>query len=102
MSTTHHNIMALRELPSIGSISRLISKPARKSLSSVQCQRRYASSAEAVSKQESTGQEELADLESQSSFTSNGSESEKVAQYDPVKTSKRRQGRLPPSRYANL
>lgn len=92
--------MALRELPSIGAISRLISKPARGTSCAVQSQRRHAS-AEAVAKRESIGQEELSDLESQSSFSSNGTESEKVAQFDPVRTSKRRQGRLPPSRYVS-
>jgi hypothetical protein len=89
--------MALRELPSIGDICRLIATPPRGTFCVVQSQRRYAS-AGAVAKQESVGQDELSDLEPQSSFSSNGTESERVAQFDPVRTSKKRQGRLPPSR----
>lgn len=96
--------MALRELPSIGTLSRLMTRHPRPrasvpSIPAVGSRRCYASDAEAVSRQETSSAEDLQDLESESSFTSTAELSEKIGDFDPVKTSQRRQGRLPPSRY---
>lgn len=90
--------MALRELPSIGTLSRLVSRPSRPTVARYcgQNRRQYAAAAAEAPKQEL---EDLQDLESQSSLSPDGPLSEKVAEYDPVKTAQRRKGRLPASRY---
>lgn len=99
--------MALRELPSIGTLGRLVSRQThprpRASLPSLpvaRSKRCYASAAEA--RQEASLSEDLQDLESESSFTSTAELSEKIGGFDPAKTAQRRQGRLPPSRYVHI
>ncbi|CAG8975157.1 hypothetical protein HYALB_00004456 [Hymenoscyphus albidus] len=98
--------MALQQLPSA---LRQLALAARHTRPVAKCifpiSRRYASSEVAPAQEQDAVPvpapvpEDFQDLETESSFNTEYSESDVVKSFDPVKRAKRRRGQLPPSRY---
>lgn len=89
--------MALKEVPS--AFSRLITRGARPSSQLLSHNgRRAASSATAPAQEQPS---DLQDLESQSSFLTDGATPQEIKSYDPVKRAESRKKQLPRSRYGS-